>query len=134
MFYLHVNADNQPDGWRLEPTDGYIPVSDEVYQLASDNPTWVWNGTTMVAPPVPLPPSPYIPTSVTMRQARLQLNVLGLYTAVNNAISGMSLAAQIEWDYASSIDRANPLTRQIIGSLGWTEQQADEYFTAASQL
>jgi hypothetical protein len=84
--------------------------------------------------PAPEPEPITIPTSVTMRQARLQLHTLGIYDAVNNAVSGMSIAAQIEWEYAATVDRDNTFTQQMIQMLGWTEAEADTYFVEASKL
>lgn len=73
-------------------------------------------------------------SSVTMRQARLQLSVLGVYATVNSAVSGMGEQAEIEWEYGATVDRSNPLTAGIVQLLGWTQQQTDDYFTAASRL
>jgi hypothetical protein len=74
------------------------------------------------------------PTTITMRQARLQLATLGIYSAVNSAVSSMGETAQIEWEYAASVDRSNALTQAMIQMLHWSEKQADDYFLAASKL
>jgi hypothetical protein len=85
-----------------------------------------------VAPPPPPPPPPVIPTSVTMRQARLALLGAGLLDQVNAAITDP--AAQIEWEYATTVDRTSDLTQALAAGLGLTEQQLDELFTQASAL
>lgn len=77
---------------------------------------------------------PYIPQSITMRQARLQLAGLGVYQNVNNAVALMGDAAQIEWEYAIDVERTNDITQAMIALLGWTEAETDAYFTAASLL
>lgn len=83
--------------------------------------------------PIPEPPV-VVPTSVSMRQARLQLSILGLYQIVNQAVQSMSEAAQISWEYASTVDRSDTLTQQMIAMLGWTEEEADAYFIEANKL
>lgn len=134
MWFMGLDKNNIPNGWDKEPWGNAIEVEDAVYDLASIHTDWYWDGTDLLAPPITPPPPPYVPTSVTMRQARLQLNVLGLYQAVNNAVSGMGQEAQIEWEYATSVDRGNPLTAAMVQLLGWTESETDDYFTAASQF
>jgi len=79
-----------------------------------------------------------VPQSVTMRQARLALLAAGLLPAVNAAIASMpepdKTAAQITWDYASSVDRGFGMVPQLAAALGMTETQIDDLFIAASQL
>ena len=84
-----------------------------------------------IAPP---PPAPVVPSKVTMRQARLQLAELGVYQTVNIAVATMGDMAQIEWEYAIDVERSNSITQAMIALLGWTEEQTDAYFTAASLL
>ncbi len=79
-----------------------------------------------------------VPQSVTMRQARLALHAAGLLTSVDAAIASMpepdKTAAQITWDYASSVDRGFGMVPQLAAALGMTETQIDDLFIAASQL
>lgn len=80
---------------------------------------------------------PYIepvPTSVTIRQACRQLEILGKYDIVEAAVATMSKAAQIDWQRATTVDRDYEFTQQMIALLEWTPEQADEYFTEASKL
>lgn len=83
-----------------------------------------------VAPP---PPPPVIPTSVTMRQARLALFDAGLLSQVDAAIS-QNPRAQIEWEYATTVERNSELTQSLASGLGLTEQQLDDLFTTAAAL
>jgi len=96
---------------------------------------WLWDGETLTAPP--LPPVP-VPQSVTMRQARLALLAAGLLPAVNAAIASMpepdKTAAQITWDYASSVDRGFGMVPQLASALGMSDTQIDDLFIAAAQL
>lgn len=92
----------------------------------------IWTGTAWGFEALP-PPS-----SITMRQARLVLLGAGLLEAVNQAILGMDgdmgVAARIEWEYATSIDRDNPLFAQLAGALNLEPEQIDDLFRAASRL
>jgi len=74
------------------------------------------------------------PTSVTMRQARLQLLALGNLATINTAIGTMSEAAQIEWEYGLTVDRSNPLTAAMVNLLGWSDEQTYDYFRVAAEL
>jgi len=68
-----------------------------------------------------------IPPQVTMRQARLALLGAGLLSGVDAAIAAMpepdKTAAQITWDYASSVDRGFGMVPQLAAALGMTEAQ-----------
>jgi hypothetical protein len=84
----------------------------------------------------------------------------GLLEAVNQAFAGMDgdvgVAARIEWEYATSIDRDNPLESQpgktaareyatsidrdnplfsqLAGALGLTDEQIDDLFRQGATL
>jgi hypothetical protein len=83
-------------------------------------------------------PPPGVPTSVTMRQARLALLGAGLLSGVDAAIASLPSpqkeAAQIEWGYASEVRRDNPLIGAMARALGMTEAQLDTLFTEATKL
>lgn len=82
--------------------------------------------------------SPPIPTTITMRQARLALLGAGLLAQVNTAVAGMtgagSDAARIEWEFASTVERNKPLVARLSAALGLTGAQLDALFTSASNL
>ncbi len=114
------------------PADYTPPVDCELVEISTGGIGWIRDGNGgWVEPP---PPEPVIPSKVTMRQARLQLAVLGVYQTVNTAVVSMGDAAQIEWEYAIDVERTNAITQAMIALLGWTEVEADAYFTAASLL
>jgi hypothetical protein len=81
-----------------------------------------------VAPPTP------VPTSITMRQARLALLNAGLLDTVNAAVAAGSQQAQIEWEFSNEVQRSNPLIAQLTTALGWTTAQVYDLFIAGSQL
>ena len=85
------------------------------------------------------PPSVPVITSVTMRQARLALLNAGLLDDVDAAITSIPdpvqrKAAEIEWEYAQTVDRDSPFTKQLAQGLGMTDEQKNELFIQASQL
>jgi hypothetical protein len=91
---------------------------------------WVADGNT----PEPAdPPPPIVITSVTMRQARLALHRAGLLAQVDAAIAS-DVEAQIEWEYAQTVERHSPLVQNLAAGLGLTEEQLDNLFTLASTL
>lgn len=79
-----------------------------------------------------------IPREVTMRQARLALLQAGLLSQVQTAIDAMPSpqkeAAQIEWEYSSTMKRDNPFVAQISAALNLTEAQLNQLFITASTL
>jgi hypothetical protein len=79
------------------------------------------------------PPPPIVITSVTMRQARLALHRAGLLAQVDAAIAS-DVEAQIEWEYAQTVERHSPLVQNLAAGLGLTEQQLDDLFTQAAGL
>jgi hypothetical protein len=79
-----------------------------------------------------------IPASVSMRQARLALLAIGKLADVDAAIAGMDepakSAAQIEWEYAATVERASPLIAQLGPALGLDDGQLDALFVQAATL
>lgn len=82
---------------------------------------------------------PPVPQSVTMRQARLALLGIGLLDDVDAAIAAIPdpvqrTAAEIEWEYAQTVDRNSPFTQQMAVGLSLTAEQLDALFTQAAGL
>lgn len=77
-------------------------------------------------------------TEVTMRQARLALIDAGHYEAVNDAIHDMTgvdgLKAQVEWDFARTVERASPIVGMLAGMLALDDEALDNLFDAAAKL
>jgi hypothetical protein len=78
------------------------------------------------------PPTPPV-TQITMRQCRLQLLDSGLLDDVDAAVSQADRAVQIEWEYATVVDRNSPLVTAIGTSLGLDEADIDQLFVEAAQ-
>ena len=90
-------------------------------------------------PEPPPPPPVVIPQSVTMRQARLALLGAGLLDDVYAAIAAIPdpvqrKAAEIEWEYAQTVDRNSPFTQQMAAGLSLTAEHLDALFTQAAGL
>lgn len=87
-------------------------------------------------PPEPEPP--YVPASVTMRQARLALLGAGLLDDVETAIAALPSpqkeAAKIEWEYSQEVQRHNGFVSVLAPMLGMTAEQTDALFIGAATL
>ncbi|NTU68916.1 MAG: hypothetical protein HGB02_08565 [Chlorobiaceae bacterium] len=75
-----------------------------------------------------------IPSRISMRQCRLQLLADGFLDDVNSAVATMGAAAQIEWEYASEVERSNPLVPAMQQLLNWNGERVDQFYIEASKL
>lgn len=92
---------------------------------------WLSEGNTPEpADPIVIP----IPASLSMAQARLALLASGHLDAVIAGISSMPREAQIRWEFAHTVDRADPLTATLAAALGLDSAALDSMFTAGSKL
>lgn len=115
--------------WDLAQPEPAVEVSEppqdgrQVYDFASNE----WT---------PIPAS--VPTSVTMRQARLALHSAGLLSQVEAAIEALPepnrTVARIEWDYASEVHRASKFVALLGAALDLDKQSLDDLFLKASEL
>lgn len=96
-----------------------------------------YDGAAFVAPPAAAEPVS-IPQSVTMRQARLALLAAGKLPAVNAAIvslpSPQMEAAQIEWEFAATVDRGSAFVQSLSAALALSDADLDALFTHAATL
>lgn len=77
-------------------------------------------------------PAPAVPQSVSPRQARLALLAAGLLDQVEAAVNAAGGATKVSWDYATQINRTDPLIMTIGASLSLTQDQIDTLFKFAA--
>ena len=77
---------------------------------------------------------PTMPQSVTIRQGCQALEEAGLLTAVEAEIASAPRYVQIDWERATSIDRAWPTLAVLQSALGLTDAQVDDLFIRAATL
>lgn len=82
----------------------------------------------------PVTPAPVIPTTVSMRQARLALLEVEILDEVNTAIATGTEADKITWEYATEVNRGDTLVTNMAIALNLTETDLDNLFTLASTL
>ena len=70
----------------------------------------------------------------TPRQARLALASAGLYEAVQTSVAAVSNEARIEWEYATMIERTNPIIVGMQMELGISDEALDGLFDLAVTL
>jgi len=79
-----------------------------------------------------------LPSVATARQIRLALVDAGLLDSVQNAFTDLAeplkTKAQIEWEYATEIEKNSPLIQALYPKLGLTEDQLDDLFVAAANM
>jgi hypothetical protein len=70
----------------------------------------------------------------TPRQARLALASAGVYEAVQTAVAAVSDQARIEWEYATMVERNNPIISEMQEALGMSDEDLDNLFDLAVTL
>lgn len=128
------------DGHVVEVIDEFITVEGIEIALADRyHPTFLaqlvpYDAANPPAPP-PAPPVP-VPTTVSMRQARLALLAAGKLEAVSTAIEGLPSpqkdAAQIEWEFATNVERNSAVVQLLAAALELDDGALDELFTDAA--
>lgn len=125
----------------IADADTFTDLPDDLMLIPEDQweaepePGQLWQGNlpaTFYAPVLP------VPEEITMRQARLVLLGAGLLHVVDGALAGLPSpikeAAQIEWEYSSTVKRSSPLIAQLGPALGLTQAQVDDLFRAGAAL
>lgn len=89
-----------------------------------------WN----VAPELPPPEINPVPEAVTPLQIRMAINKMGLREQVEAYVLTLSQSEQDAWEYATIVERTNPVLVNGAIALGKTEEELDQLFILASTL
>lgn len=125
----YTNSNNTSIRWDINGVTSFVPVAPGNSDYARIQ-ELVATGELVIVPYVPPPPAPVM--QVTMRQARLALLAAGLLDAVELAVTGADRAVQIEWEYATVVDRDSPLVKAIGSGLGMDAEAIDGLFADAA--
>lgn len=79
-------------------------------------------------------PVAIVPDRVTARQFKLQLLAAGLLDQVEAWIATQDRSVQIAYEYSGTFVRDEPMMQAGFAALGFSEQQVDDFFTAAAEL
>lgn len=80
-------------------------------------------------------PEPEVsPDSVSARQFKMQLAISGLTETVEGWIGQQDSLVQIAYAYSSAFVKSEPMMQAGFAALGFTEEQIDAFFLAASKL
>ena len=110
-----------PDTMNNPPEPGMI------FEQVGGLQVWRWPDAAQYESPI------RVPQQVTMRQARLELLSRGLLDDVEAMIAAAGREAQIEWEYASLVERGNPVIAVVQQQQGMTDEQIDDLFREAAK-
>jgi len=78
--------------------------------------------------------TPVVPQLVTPRQIRLALYQIGLRQQVEDYVNSQDITVQDSWNYATQIERTNPLILACKFALGKTDEELDQLFILAASI
>lgn len=91
--------------------------------------------TNLAANYIPPPPEPIaVPQVITIRQAKLVLLSAGLLDDVDVAVSQAPRSTQIEWEYATEVNRTWPTLLALQSILNLSDSEIDNLFIEGSKL
>lgn len=79
-------------------------------------------------------PNEVIPDSVSARQFMIQLSISGLKSSVDAWIETQEEVVQLAYQYSGTFVRGEPMMQSGFVALGYTTEQIDAFFLAASKL
>lgn len=121
---LSIEFDDNDNKWlKIDPSTSYVEVNGTI------------PGLTEIQAVNDLTP---VPQEVTMRQARLALFQANKLLAVDFAINQMTEPEQtttrIWWEYATSVERNQPLVAALGSAIGLSSTDIDDLFRLAATL
>lgn len=75
-----------------------------------------------------------VPQTITIRQARRVLLAAGLLDDVEAVVANTSREVQIDWEFATEVNRSWPVLVEMSKLIGLTEEQLDDLFIQGSML
>lgn len=78
--------------------------------------------------------TPPAPESVSSRQFKLQLLAAGLLDQVDAWVAAQDRATQIAYEYSGTFVRSSPMMQDGFSAMGFTPEQIEAFFVAASKL
>ena len=137
-------ADDFEDYAPVQPVAApeHDPATQKVVKAPADKQgaTWVqaWEVAALTPEEMESARRVLVPSSVTMRQARLALLGAGLLASVDAAIDSLPSpqkeAARIEWEYATEVQRSYGLVPMMGAALGLDDAALDALFIEAAAL
>jgi hypothetical protein len=85
-------------------------------------------------PPEHVPHDDLIPDSVTARQFKMQLVIAGLKSQVDAWVAAQEEVVQVAYEYSGNFLKNEPMMEAGFSELGFTEEERDGFFLAASKL
>lgn len=79
-------------------------------------------------------PAPEIPDRVTARQFMIMLDMMDLYDQVESWIETQDRKIQLAFRHSGTFVKDEPMMQSGFTSLGFTSEQIDNFFVAASQI
>jgi hypothetical protein len=134
-FYTYeIHGNNMPGDVVDVPDDTYLALIEGQSQGKQISPG-ADGVPELIDPPVQAKPDV---TVVTMRQARLALLAAGKLTEVTDAIAALDeperSRAQIEWEFASDVEKSSPLIQSLAASVGLDDAALTALFNTAATL
>lgn len=80
------------------------------------------------------PPAPIVPSVITIRQAKLVLLAANLLDDVDAAVAQVDRVTQIEWEYATEVNRNWPTLVNLTNSIGISSESLDNLFIEGAKL
>lgn len=117
------------------PKFGWVPFTaspDDPEELGRDIHAVAIAGT--VAPYIAPQPVPVIPSTVSARQFKLQLEIQGLTLSVETWVAAQSKLIRIAYANSGRFDRNEPMLQAGFAALGFSQAQLESFYTAAAAL
>lgn len=133
--YTHNNLPGftSPAPFKLGEGEGTISYARGWWERASEQEIAALGFVEYVAPE-PEPVEPTIPDRVTSRQFKLQLLAAGLLDDVEAWIATQDRAVQIAFEYSGTFLRSEPMMELGFAGLGYSPEQVDAFYLAASEI